>query len=212
MLFTRSQKLRRACGSRPVVGSSRKIRLRAVDQRNCEQQPLPLASRELAIVTIKQVAERALLDNVVDIGLPLVQRAEHLDGFAYGQEILQRGVLELDAGFLAKSCAGNFAVVIDFAGCGRVTPSIISTVVVLPAPLGPSSPKQMPSGTEKLTPSTAVTPGYSLTRLRASRAIGIGRRVPDPPSAQPLCNQIRGERYLSSRKRAYGYEDEWRNS
>src|SRR5579875_2242345 len=49
---------------------------------------------------------------------------------------------------------------------------MISMVVVLPAPLGPRSPKQVPSGTAKETPSTAVTPGYCLTRWWASRITG----------------------------------------
>src|SRR5210317_78734 len=53
---------------------------------------------------------------------------------------------------------------------------MISTVVVLPAPLGPSNPKQVPSVTLKLTPSTATTPGYRLTRFLASSAICIGIR------------------------------------
>ena len=47
-------------------------------------------------------------------------------------------------------------------------PSMISIVVVLPAPLGPSSPKQIPRGTEKLTPSTAFTLPYALWRSRTS--------------------------------------------
>src|SRR6185437_16302581 len=51
---------------------------------------------------------------------------------------------------------------------GRI-PSMISIVVVLPAPLGPSSPKHVPSGTAKEMPSTAVTEGYCLTRLWTSR-------------------------------------------
>jgi hypothetical protein len=36
-------------------------------------------------------------------------------------------------------------------------PSSISTVVVLPAPLGPSKPKQQPVGIARSTPSTALT-------------------------------------------------------
>jgi len=36
---------------------------------------------------------------------------------------------------------------------------MISMVVVLPAPFGPSSPKQIPGATLKEMPSTAVTPG-----------------------------------------------------
>jgi hypothetical protein len=35
-------------------------------------------------------------------------------------------------------------------------PSMISTVVVLPAPFGPNSPKTSPRQTSKLTPATAV--------------------------------------------------------
>ena len=45
---------------------------------------------------------------------------------------------------------------------------MISTVVVLPAPFGPSSPKQMPGAIENDTPSTARTAGYCLTRSRTS--------------------------------------------
>src|SRR5690242_5119331 len=55
-------------------------------------------------------------------------------------------------------------------------PSMISMLVVLPAPFGPSRPKQMPSGTTSDTPLTAVTgvaPGYVLTRFRTSRIGGL---------------------------------------
>ena len=40
---------------------------------------------------------------------------------------------------------------------GRRSPSIISSVVVLPAPFGPRMPKISPSATSKLTPSTAFS-------------------------------------------------------
>ncbi len=40
---------------------------------------------------------------------------------------------------------------------GSSSPSAISNVVVLPAPLGPRMPKNSPSTTSKLTPSTART-------------------------------------------------------
>ncbi len=39
---------------------------------------------------------------------------------------------------------------------GRLRPSIISSVVVLPAPLGPSMPKHSPRWTKKEMSSTAV--------------------------------------------------------
>ena len=47
---------------------------------------------------------------------------------------------------------------------------IIRTVVVLPAPLGPSIENTVPVGTEKLTPSTAVKSPNFLTRSTASMA------------------------------------------
>src|SRR5688572_33349033 len=56
---------------------------------------------------------------------------------------------------------------------GCVTPSMISTVVVLPAPFGPSRPKHWPSAIEKETPSTARTPGYCFTSSRTSSTGGI---------------------------------------
>ena len=39
---------------------------------------------------------------------------------------------------------------------GRVNPSIISSVVVLPAPFGPRIPNVSPGATSKETPSTAT--------------------------------------------------------
>src|SRR4051794_10624011 len=47
--------------------------------------------------------------------------------------------------------------------CGLRSPSIISSVVVLPAPLGPSSPKNSPDPTVRLTPSTARVSPYVMT-------------------------------------------------
>ncbi len=53
---------------------------------------------------------------------------------------------------------------------------MISMVVVLPAPLGPSRPKQLPSGTLKDTPATAVVAGYCLTSSRTSRMAALMAR------------------------------------
>src|SRR6476620_2268211 len=63
------------------------------------------------------------------------------------------------------------------------------TVVVLPAPLGPRSPKISPSYTERSRPSTAVTPpGYTLrkpsVRITASDVVTrppVRRRLAPPP-------------------------------
>ena len=50
---------------------------------------------------------------------------------------------------------------------GVIAPSSMSSVVVLPAPLGPSNPTRSPACTVRSTPSTACT---SLNRLRSPRA------------------------------------------
>ena len=58
-------------------------------------------------------------------------------------------------------------------------PSRISTVVVFPAPLGPSSPRHVPAGTEKDTPSTAVTSSKRFTRPSTEMASsGHGETFP----------------------------------
>src|SRR5208282_159681 len=64
---------------------------------------------------------------------------------------------------------------------GRMSPSRISTVVVLPAPLGPRRPKHSPTEISRSMPSTARTgpsrPGYclrnSLTRMARSLMEGV---------------------------------------
>ena len=53
---------------------------------------------------------------------------------------------------------------------GRRRPSIISSVVVLPAPLGPRMPKNSPSATSKVTPSTARVSPYANARSATSIA------------------------------------------
>ena len=51
------------------------------------------------------------------------------------------------------------------------------TVVVLPAPFGPSNPKTVPCSTSKLNPSRAITSPYFLTRLLAW--IAIDKKTPE---------------------------------
>src|SRR6185437_5131899 len=54
-----------------------------------------------------------------------------------------------------------------------VSPSQISIVVVLPAPLGPSRPKHSPDCTSRSIESTAMTFAYDLRSERRARAEGI---------------------------------------
>ena len=75
---------------------------------------------------------------------------------------------------------------------GRTRVVSIPTVVVFPAPLGPSRPKTSPGEAAKDTPSTAFTGdfGYRLTRSRTSTArpsdsVGITSRSYGPGPRQP---------------------------
>src|SRR5690242_667512 len=56
-------------------------------------------------------------------------------------------------------------------------PSRISTVVVLPAPFGPSNAKTSPSATVKLMPRTACTAPYDLCRSTTSTAAVTARML-----------------------------------
>src|SRR4051812_30608365 len=68
---------------------------------------------------------------------------------------------------------------------GRVSPSIISSVVVLPAPFGPRIPNVSPASTSKETPATASTVPKrfftSATRIASTDAEATG-----PPAQEPL--------------------------
>ena len=70
------------------------------------------------------------------------------------------------AGSASTSCPATRAV----PRVGFVSVVIIRTVVVFPAPLGPSSPSTVPRGTAKLTSSTASVSPNSLTSPSASIA------------------------------------------
>jgi hypothetical protein len=72
--------------------------LRVVDERDREQQPLQLAARELAVVARGDLIERAQPDQLVHVASAGVEAPEHRKRLAHGQEVLQRGLLELDAG------------------------------------------------------------------------------------------------------------------
>ncbi len=56
---------------------------------------------------------------------------------------------------------------------GSRSPSMISSVVVLPAPFGPRMPKNSPGATSKLTPSTARRSPYDLRMSRTEMVAGI---------------------------------------
>src|ERR1700744_4422847 len=62
---------------------------------------------------------------------------------------------------------------------GAIAPAIMLNSVVLPAPLGPITANKAPSGTSKLTLSTAIRPRKRLLTAESESSAFIG-----PPSSQ----------------------------
>ena len=145
----------RVRGSRPVVGSSRKISGGRRDQAGGEVEPAAHAAGELRDRLVGRLLEPELLEQVQ----PAVARAsarrrpwrrpkshQVLGG---GQVLVDRGVLAGDAEELAddvraacaRRCRRSAALARRRSG-SRVA-SILS-MVVLPAPLGPRTPKTSP--------------------------------------------------------------------
>ena len=110
------------------------------------------------------IGDRKLLQQLVSqpVQVPApdaVEAADHPDVLASGQQFVDGGDLAGEAHVAAHHVGFAQDVVAGDGGrpAGRlVSVAIIRTVVVLPAPLGPSSPSTVPGGTAKLTPSTAV--------------------------------------------------------
>ena len=96
----------------------KKDQLRVVHECHGQQQALPLPTGQFPVIPIQQIAQRALLDNVVQVSPTVVQRAEHLQGLADRNVVLKRRILELNAGFLPESGSCGLAVVEDLARGG----------------------------------------------------------------------------------------------
>src|SRR5665647_1710370 len=71
---------------------------------------------------------------------------------------------------------------------GRSRPVIIDSVVVLPAPLGPTRPYIDPAGTSSESPSTARLSPYVLTRS-VTRSAGTGR-IEHPTARQAIVGAL----------------------
>ena len=68
---------------------------------------------------------------------------------------------------------------------GSTSPRIAFSVVLLPAPLGPSRPKHSPRRTAKSSPSIASTPAKRLTNPETLRISDIGSRRPRKKTRAP---------------------------
>ena len=108
-------RLRIKAGGRLVEEQHRRI----VDQRDGQQQALLLAAGELAAVASGELLERAQTDHLLDVEAAAVEAAKQRNGLAHGEEVLQRGFLEENAGFLAKARTEGLTAVAHFAGGRR---------------------------------------------------------------------------------------------
>ena len=95
---TRSQMARRACGSRPVVSSSRNTTCGIVDERQGDEEPLLLAARQGHEPRVALVGQAQLLEQPIAIadGL-LVERRPQVDRLPHLDPLLQVRLLQLHA-------------------------------------------------------------------------------------------------------------------
>ena len=89
---------------------------RVVGEGDREQQALHLAAGELAVVAVGDLLERAGPDQLVDVAPARVQAREQGERLAHRQEVLERRLLELDAGLRAKLRAERLAAIQHLAG------------------------------------------------------------------------------------------------
>ena len=157
-----SQVSRRPDGSRPVVGSSRKRSsgLPMIPRPTSSRRCWPPESR--LIRSSRLLRQPDQLDHLVDrarVGVVAGVAREHLAHRVVG---LDGQLLEHDADPRAQPALRAVVGRVDAERLAPVpplrsrNPSRISTVVVLPAPFGPSSANTSPFFTSKLTSRTAT--------------------------------------------------------
>src|ERR1019366_6929302 len=106
----------------------------------------------------------------------------------------------------------SLPVICTVPASGRSSPVIIDSVVVFPAPFGPTRPKKLPGGTSRFTPATATLSPNRFHRPRATRAAAgpadlayawdkcrsprkilrepAGRRMPTWPNLSGMTTQV----------------------
>ena len=173
----------RVRGSRPVVGSSRKIsggrviRLAARSSRR-RMPPENCAIGLVAASSRPNCSSRSGRGRAGLGAAEALEPAEEHQVLGGGEVLVDRGVLPGDAEELAHDV--GLRGVRRGRRCSASPPSIgsrvasILSMVVLPAPLGPRTPKTSPRCTSRSTPSTARWSPNVLTRPWASTAGGAG--------------------------------------
>ena len=199
----RSQVSRRPDGSSPVVGSSRKSSsgLPMIPRPTSSRRCWPPESRLIAVVGL--LVQPDQLDHLVDrprIRVVAGVAGQHLAHRVVG---LDRQLLEHDADAGAQpTLRGAVGRVdperLDPPAVRWRNPSRISTVVVLPAPLGPSSANTSPFCTSKLTSRTATC-----------LAVGLGEMLDGSPQARRPRIQTSARRYRADGRRRHGTDATW---
>ena len=90
----------------------------------------------------------------------VVEPADHLQVLPAGQVLVHGGELACETDEAAHNLRLGDDVVAEHSGFSPSWEMIVArilTIVVFPAPFGPSSPNTVPASTSKLTPSTART-------------------------------------------------------
>ena len=142
-----SHDARRAAGSKPVVGSSRKMSSGSPMSASAtsRRRRCPPESRVVCWSACSPRPASATVSST-SRGARVVARVE-LEALADGELDLRLGLLQHDADAVAQARDRRPRVVAedaDLAGVALRKPSRISTVVVLPAPFGPSSARISP--------------------------------------------------------------------
>ena len=148
--------MRRTCGSRPVVGSSRYDQFRIVHQGPRDRQPPLHATRQFPQRTVCPIAQ---FDEVEQLGDAIASRPSGRQievARVHAQVLDHREVRDRRCPSAARLRYGGGFRVPRRPQAGRTPsgypaltgdcPMIMRRVVVLPAPFGPSKPKQPPAG------------------------------------------------------------------
>src|SRR2546421_9395456 len=175
---SRSHRLRRACGSSAAVGSSRNTSsgswtsAQAIDSRCiCPPESFSVRVSALSVSPTVSSISSALAGPVpyrdanVRICSRVVSRSKNDDACNWTP------IRGRSAGLRGQGGVSNIRTSPESASR---RPSMISSVVVLPAPLGPRMPKNSPDSTAKETPSTACVSPYHLRSSLTTMLGGMG--------------------------------------
>ena len=110
-----SQACRRAEGSKPVVGSSRKSSSRVADQRHADVEAALLTAGERAGTGVGLAGEADLLDRLLDRPRRVVVAGVEGERLAHGQVGIEAATLQDDADPLAPGTAGVLRVLAEHA-------------------------------------------------------------------------------------------------